>query len=270
MYIVSVFAFFSLSAGMWLFVICSHDFYWFGVFTLFVQLYLLISYFVGVIGKDYDFASHARALENHHLTAKNAPSVDVFLPVCLEPMEILENTWKYVQQLEYPGRLQVHVLDDGNKEEVRLLAARHGFNYIVRDDRPRLKKAGNLRWAFARTTSDYFTIFDADFCPRADFLLEVIPEHMADPKTALVQTPQYFRILKEQTWVEKGAGATQELFYRVVQVNRNRWGASICVGSNAVYRRTAFEEVGGTAEIGFSEDVHSGWVHMNLSFQMCD
>jgi cellulose synthase/poly-beta-1,6-N-acetylglucosamine synthase-like glycosyltransferase len=89
---------------------------------------------------------------------------------------------------------------------------------------------------------------------------------MADPKTALVQTPQYFRVLSEQTWVEKGAGATQELFYRVVQVNRNRWGASICVGSNAVYRRAAFDEVGGTAEIGFSEDVHSGCVCTNSSF----
>jgi len=31
------------------------------------------------------------------------------------------------------------------------------------------------------------------------------------------------------------------------------------VGSNAVYRRAALEAVGGTAEIGFSEDVHTGY-----------
>jgi cellulose synthase/poly-beta-1,6-N-acetylglucosamine synthase-like glycosyltransferase len=258
LYIIGVFAFLSLSAGMWLFVISSHDFYAFGPFTLFVQFYLAISYVVGVVGKDYDFASHTQTWENHPLTKETAPSVDVFLPICMEPMEILENTWKYVRRLEYPGELQIHVLDDGNQENAKLLAARLGFNYIVRDDRPRLRKAGNLRWAFARTDSDFFVIFDADFCPRSDFLLETIPEHMADHKTAIVQTPQYFRVIKEQTWVEKGAGATQELFYRVVQVNRNRWGASICVGSNAVYRRDAFRDVGGTAEIGFSEDVHSG------------
>jgi cellulose synthase/poly-beta-1,6-N-acetylglucosamine synthase-like glycosyltransferase len=258
LYIVGVFAFLSLSVGMWLFTVSSSYFYWFAFFTFFLQFYLFISYIVGCVGKDFDMRYHERALENFPLMEKTAPTIDVYLPVCAEPLEVVENTWKYVAQMVYPGQMQIYVLDDGNKEAVKTLATRFGFHYIVRDDRPRLKKAGNLRWAFARTKGDYFVIFDADFCPRWDFLLEIIPEHLADPKTALVQTPQYFRVVKEQTWVEKGAGATQELFYRVVQVNRNRWGASICVGSNAVYRRAAFEEVGGTAEIGFSEDVHSG------------
>lgn len=150
-------------------------------------------------------------------------------------------------------------MDDGAMDEVRQLAESFGFNYSVREDRPRLKKAGNLRWTFARTEGDFFVIFDADFCPRPDFLLELMPEHLADPKTAIIQTPQFFRITKDQTWVEQGAGGIQELFYRVVQVNRNRWGASICVGSNAVYRRQSLVDVGGTAEIGFSEDVHTGF-----------
>lgn len=88
------------------------------------------------------------------------------------------------------------------------------------------------------------------------------------PKTAIVQTPQYFRITGKQTWVEQGAGAVQELFYRVVQINRNRWGASICVGSNAVYRREALVEVGGTAEIGFSEDVHTGFYAVTRGWQV--
>lgn len=258
LYIVGVFAFLSLSAGMWLFTVSSVYFYWFSIFTFFLQLYLFISYIVGVVGKDFDYTGHMRIVEEHTISKESAPSIDIFLPVCMEPLEVLANTWKYVSQMSYPGELNVWVLDDGNQELVKQLADDYGFNYIVRDDRPRLKKAGNLRWAFARTSGDYFVIFDADFCPRWDFLLEILPEHIADPKTALVQTPQYFRVTKEQTWVEKGAGATQELFYRVVQVNRNKWGASICVGSNAVYRREAFVEVGGTAEIGFSEDVHSG------------
>jgi cellulose synthase/poly-beta-1,6-N-acetylglucosamine synthase-like glycosyltransferase len=258
LYVVGVFAFLSLSAGMWLFSICSYQFYWFSLFTFALQFYLVISYWVGVVGKDFDYDGHKEILLSKAITKENAPSVDIYLPVCLEPLEILRNTWKYVQQLDYPGRLEVHVLDDGNQETVKHLAAKFGFNYIVRDDRPRLRKAGNLRWAFARTTGDYFVIFDADFCPRADFLLELLPGHLADPNTAIVQTPQFFRVTKDQTWVERGAGAVQELFYRVVQVNRNKWGASICVGSNAVYRRTAFEEVGGTADIGFSEDVHTG------------
>ncbi|KAF1809567.1 nucleotide-diphospho-sugar transferase [Eremomyces bilateralis CBS 781.70] len=260
LYILGVLAFLSLSAGMWLFALCSVIFSWFGFFVGLLQIYLLISYFVGVIGKDFDLASHDSLLEEFPVNEKTAPTVDIYLPCCKEPLEILENTYNHISKLEYPkGKLQVHVMDDGNMEEVRLLAERYGFHYSVRDDRPRLKKAGNLRWTFARTSADFFAIFDADFCPRSDFLLELMPEHLADNKTAIVQTPQFFRVREDQTWVEQGAGATQELFYRVVQVNRNKWGASICVGSNAMYRREALEPVGGTAEIGFSEDVHTGF-----------
>ncbi|OCL04604.1 glycosyltransferase family 2 protein [Glonium stellatum] len=269
LYVFGIFAFLSLSAGMWLFVVCSYIFAWFGFFVVLLQFYLIVSYFVGIIGTDYDFESHQEVLRNHVITPENAPTVDIFLPCCMEPMEILENTYKHIQALDYPAdKLQVHVMDDGNLEAVKELAARYGFQYRVRDDRPRLKKAGNLRWNFARTTGDFFAIFDADFCPRPDFLKEIMPEHLADDKTAIVQTPQFFRISNDQTWVEQGAGATQELFYRVVQVNRNKWGASICVGSNAVYRRESLEEVGGTAEIGFSEDVHTGFGAVNRGWKV--
>jgi hypothetical protein len=259
LYIFGVFSFLTLSAGMWLFAVSSPIFSWYGVFVGFLNIYLIISYFVGVIGKDWDYEGHKEIVVQFPIDEVTAPTVDVYLPCCSEPLEILENTYKHIVELDWPReRLKVYVLDDGNQAAVRALAEQYGFEYMVRDDRPRLRKAGNLRWAFSRTEGDYFAIFDADFCPRPDFLRELVVEQMADDKTAIVQSPQYFRVTDDQTWVEQGAGATQELFYRVVQVNRNKWGASICVGSNAVYRRAALEEVGGTAEIGFSEDVHTG------------
>ncbi|KAI8244258.1 hypothetical protein K4K55_005681 [Colletotrichum sp. SAR 10_96] len=241
LYVFGVFSFLSLGAG----AMC---------------IYLLISYAVGIIGKDWDYKGHLELVERFPITKENAPTVDIFLPCCSEPLEILENTYKHIVNIDWPAsKLQVHVMDDSASLTVRALAEQYGFNYSVRDDRPRLRKAGNLRWTFARTNGDFFAIFDADFCPRPDFVKELIVEHLGDDKTALVQSPQYFRVTDDQTWVEQGAGATQELFYRVVQVNRNKWGASICVGSNALYRREALVEVGGTAEIGFSEDVHTGF-----------
>lgn len=259
LYIFGIFSFLSLSAGMWLFSLCATPFYWYGAFVGFLNIYLFISYLVGVVGKDWDYEAHKQRVERHPINAETAPIVDIYLPVCAEEVEILDNTWKHITQLDWPAhKIQVHVMDDGANPAVRQLAERYGFNYTVRDDRPRLKKAGNLRWTFARTSGEFFAIFDADFCPRPDFLKELMVEQLDDDKVAIVQSPQFFRVTDEQTWVEQGAGATQELFYRVVQVNRNRWGASICVGSNALYRRAALEEVGGTAEIGFSEDVHTG------------
>jgi cellulose synthase/poly-beta-1,6-N-acetylglucosamine synthase-like glycosyltransferase len=255
-----VLSFLVLGAGMWLFTLSSEYFYWYGAFAGFMNIYLLVSYAVGLVGRDWDYASHLDKVAGYPIADETAPTVDVFLPCCGEPLEILENTYKHVAHLDWPaGKLAVHVMDDGASDAVRALASLYGFEYSVRHDRPRLRKAGNLRWTFARTKGEFFIIFDADFCPRPDFVRELIVEHLADEKTAVVQSPQWFRVTEQQTWVEQGAGATQELFYRVVQVNRNRWGAAICVGSNAMYRRAALAEVGGTAEIGYSEDVHTGF-----------
>jgi cellulose synthase/poly-beta-1,6-N-acetylglucosamine synthase-like glycosyltransferase len=80
-----------------------------------------------------------------------------------------------------------------------------------------------------------------------------------DPLIAVLQTPQYFRVRPEQTWVEKGAGAVQEFFYRIIQNKRDRFGGAICVGTSAMYRREALEAFGGSVMIEHSEDVHTGF-----------
>jgi cellulose synthase (UDP-forming) len=137
------------------------------------------------------------------------------------------------------------------------MAESFGFHYVRRPDLPAFKKAGNLRYAFARTTSEFFVIFDADFAPRPDFLAETLP-YLDDPRVAIVQTPQFFRASGGQTWIENAAGAVQEVFYRSIQVARNRFDAAICVGTSAIYRRVALEPFGGPTLIPYAEDVHTG------------
>lgn len=259
LYLGGAFSFCSVSTGMWLFVTASRYYVWIAPFIAYIQIYLCISYFVGFCGRDFDMEGHKKIVEDFPVKAdEKCELIDVYLPCCKEPLEVLENTYRYVSRIDYPN-FKVWVLDDGGMESVKRLATAYGFNYITRDNKPHLKKAGNLRYAFTRTDGDFFMIFDADFCPRADILKEMLPRMRHDPKIAIVQTPQFFRCRPEQTWVEQGASATQEYFYRVVQVNRDRFGASICVGSNALYRREALAPVGGTAEIGHSEDVHTGF-----------
>jgi cellulose synthase (UDP-forming) len=132
-----------------------------------------------------------------------------------------------------------------------------GLAYIRRPGHRVHKKAGNLRYAFAQTSSEYIVILDADFAPRSDFLAETLP-YMDDPAVAIVQSPQYFRQSAQQTWIENAAGAIQEVFYRSIQVARDRFGAAICVGTSAVYRRVALEPQGGPTLIPYAEDVHTG------------
>lgn len=231
---------------------------WYGVYAAIIALYLGVSYWIGIFGRPFDF-DESWSLRRKAFNDEYEPTVDVYLPSCGEPLELLENTYRFVRMLEWPeGKLHVHVLDDSGRKSVELLADRYEFNYISRPNKGELKKAGNIRYAFPRTHGDLILILDADFCPRADMIDEMV-HFFSDPKIAIVQTPQYFEVTDGQTWVEKGAAYVQELFYRMVQVNRDTWGASICVGTCAMYRRKALEPHGGTYPIAYSEDLHTGW-----------
>ncbi|NEM92463.1 glycosyltransferase family 2 protein [Galbitalea soli] len=214
-------------------------------------------------------ASHFRLIREWEADTPTSlyPTVDVFLPSAGEDLAVLRNTYTHVSRMEWAGRLQVWVLDDADKSEVRQLATDFGFNYRVRPNRGYMKKAGNLQAGFGQSDGDFIVIFDADFCPRPDFLRHTIP-YMRDPEIAIVQTPQFFDTRGEMTWLERTAGATQELFYRWVQPSRDRAGAAICVGTCAVYRRSALKETGGFAQIEHSEDVHTGMMLMRAGFSV--
>ncbi len=185
------------------------------------------------------------------------PSVDIFLPSAGEPLEVLDNTFAHVQRLFWRGRLTVYVLDDSARPEVEQMARRRGFVYLTRPDRGHLKKAGNLRFGYARSRGDHIAILDADFVPRRDFLHELVP-YFDDPTVGIVQSPQYFDVRVGMNWLQRAAGSTQVLFYRYIQAARDRNDAAICVGTSAIYRRAALEAGGGFAAIDHSEDMYTG------------
>ena len=195
------------------------------------------------------------------------PTVDVFLPSAGEPLDLLANTFRYVAQLDWPAEVTVWVLDDSDRPELQDLAESHGFSYRTRPNRGFLKKAGNLRFGYEQSTSDLIVILDADFVPRPDFLHELVP-YFDDSDVGIVQSPQFFDTHKKMGWLQRSGGATQETFYRFVQPARDRAGAAICVGTCAIYRRAALQRAGGFAQIGHSEDVHTGVNLMREGFRV--
>ncbi len=229
----------------------------FMAFTAIYVVYQAISLPVNFTGPGFDLGAHETFIRAW--LPGSYPTIDIFLPICGEPIEVLKNTWTAVSALvaAYPGVALPYVLDDGGSDEAQSVAGNFGFRYIRRPDRPAYKKAGNLRYAFARTGGEYVLILDADFAPRSDFFAETLP-YLDDAKVAIVQSPQFFRVSREQTWVENAAGAVQEVFYRSIQVARNRFDAAICVGTSAIYRREALEPFGGPTLIPYAEDVHTG------------
>ncbi len=263
LYVLSIFGSIGMLRGFFYFFDINPVFCFF-VFP--VVLFLVINNFLGLFlnffYKKLDIQKHQKIVRTFWKLKNQKPSIDVFLPVCGENIEILRNTWEGITDLYNPKYiLTAHVLDDMANPNVRDLADEFGFQYIVRPNKGFMKKAGNLKYAFERTTGDFILILDADFRPRFDFILDTLP-YMSNPKNAIIQTPQFFdntTELHEQSALQAGAGNIQEYFYRVIQTARNSFGGAICVGSCALYRRSALDEIGGTAQVEHSEDVVTGF-----------
>ncbi len=246
----------------------DHVFWAFAPFLVFGILLFTLPLLTDGMSRGFDVAAHRALVDSWH--PRNYPSVDVFLPVCGEAMTVLRNTWRYVARLKasYPGPVTVWVLDESADQVLKAMARDFGFAYAHRPNRGWYKKSGNLMYGYLISDADYVLLLDADFAPRSDLLAETVPYLEAFPEVGIVQTPQFFRVTDEQTWIERGAGAVQELFYRSIQTARARKGGATCVGTCAVYRRAALDENRGMALSDHSEDLLTGFDLQCRGWQM--
>lgn len=175
--------------------------------------------------------------------------VDVFITVFGEDLHVIRQTVSAA--LAMHGRHETYVLDDGDSDEVRDLAAELGAGYIRRLGSSGAK-AGNVNHALSITHGEYFLILDADFVAKPEMLEETLPG-MADDTVAFVQTPQVYGNL--HTTIARGAAYMQSMFYRYIQPGRNEFNAAFCVGTNVLFRRKAVKEIGGMYTGSKSEDV---------------
>ena len=68
--------------------------------------------------------------------------------------------------------------------------------------------------------------------------------------------------------MERGAAAQQEQFYRIGLRARDRHDGAICVGTNALYRRSALDERGGMALLEHSEDIFTGMKVVDAGYRV--
>ncbi len=186
------------------------------------------------------------------------PHVDVFVPTYDEGADILRRTLTGATRIAYPNKT-VHVLDDGRRPEIEVLAAEMGCTYHTRPDNEGAK-AGNLNHALARTSGELVAIFDADHVPVRSFLDATVGFFLADPNVALVQTPHHFYNPDPFERNLRLAGRVppeQAFFYHTVQKGNDFWNAAFFCGSCAVLRRDALLSVGGIAQETVTEDAHT-------------
>ncbi|HEX9164803.1 MAG TPA: glycosyltransferase family 2 protein [Gemmatimonadales bacterium] len=185
-------------------------------------------------------------------------TVDLFIPTYNEPVALLRDTVVCALSVRYPH--ETWLLDDGNRPEVKALAAELGCRYLARTDRSHAK-AGNLNNALRHSTGEFVITLDADHVPMPD-LIERLLGFFNDPKVAIVQANQDFYNLDSfqhtTDWTQKVGWQQQELFFNVIQPGKDAYDAAIYCGSPAMLRRAALDEVGGFATETVTEDMHTG------------
>jgi cellulose synthase (UDP-forming) len=195
-------------------------------------------------------------------------SVDIFITVCGEPVEIVRQTALAALAMQYPN-FKVYLLNDGyvakkdNWRAINALALELGIGSVTRR-KPGGAKAGNINYGLKKTSSPYFVVFDADHVPHPDFLRQVMG-YFVNPNMGFVQTPQFYKNQRLND-ITRTAWDQQTLFFGPIMTGKNRMNAAFMCGTNMAVSRKAVLEVGGMCEFNIAEDfltslfVHAkGW-----------
>ncbi len=189
------------------------------------------------------------------------PTVDLLIPTYNEPLSVVKPSLYAALGIDWPkDKLNIYVLDDGNRADFREFAAEIGVNYLARPTHEHAK-AGNINHALRTACrSEFVSIFDCDHVPTRSFLQMALGWFIKDPKLAMLQTPHHFF---SPDPFERNLGRFRRtpnegtLFYGLVQDGNDVWDAAFFCGSCAVIRRTALDEIGGIAVDTVTEDAHT-------------
>ncbi|KAL4750039.1 nucleotide-diphospho-sugar transferase [Aspergillus terricola var. indicus] len=223
---------------------------------------------LSTIAAGYKAQSPRARLRLRETSADNLPSVDVFIPTCGEPLDVVLDTIHAACTLDYPpSRFRVLVLDDAGSatlkktiEELRLTSYPNlSYNSRLSSAKGRVfAKSANLNYALFTLQQDpafqpqpeYCAVLDADCIPTPDFLRATLPHLLLNPAAALVTTRQYYYNLPPGDPLAQ----SRLYFYACENANLDVRNRAIDAGSGAVFRRKAILDVGGYPTFSFSED----------------
>ena len=177
--------------------------------------------------------------------SRRAPLVVVQLPVYNEPAVIHRLLDACVQLKHPPESLVIQVLDDSTDATTELirewLASSavgppvHHIRRLTRDG----FKAGALQHGLELLLdTDFALILDADFVPAPDVLLQTVPQLLADPTAAGVQTV-WGHLNRHDSWLTRAQATMLDNHLVIEQGGRSALGGF-----------TAFNGSGGLLRVG--------------------
>jgi cellulose synthase/poly-beta-1,6-N-acetylglucosamine synthase-like glycosyltransferase len=183
-----------------------------------------------------------------------------------EPIEMVRRTLIAAQAIQYRGRLDVWLLDEGDDPAVRAMCAELGVRHFSRKGVERFNqkrgpfrartKHGNYNAWLATHGSDYQVMMsvDPDHIPLPNYA-ERIVGYFRDADVAYVVGPQAYGNC--DNLVTKAAESQQFPFHSVIQRAANRYGVAMLVGTNNAIRIDAILGVGGLSD-SITEDMATG------------
>ena len=193
--------------------------------------------------------------------SKEIPKVTIQLPVYNE-MYVMERLLDNIVTLEYPReKLEIQVLDDSTDESIvttekhikRLQKTGINIQHIQRSNRQGFK-AGALKEGLEIATGEFIAIFDADFLPQKDWLLQTIP-YFKNAAIGVVQT-RWGHINRNYSTLTKIQAFALDAHFTLEQVGRNSKGHFINFnGTAGVWRKECILDAGNWEGDTLTEDL---------------
>jgi cellulose synthase/poly-beta-1,6-N-acetylglucosamine synthase-like glycosyltransferase len=194
------------------------------------------------------------------VTAEHFPPLTVQLPMYNEP-NVAARLIDAAAALDYPGALDIQVLDDSTDETSSIAAeavARAAANgvaiaHIRRSARDGFK-AGALAHGMRLSDSELFAVFDADFVPPRDVLRQMVP-YFAGTRVGMVQA-RWTHLNRDESLLTRVQALFLDAHFAVESAARNFGGRFFNFnGTAGVWRRAAIEDAGGWSSSTLTEDL---------------
>lgn len=189
------------------------------------------------------------------------PRITVQLPMFNERF-VAQRIIEAACRLAYPrDRLQIQVLDDSTDDTRRIAQAAvdrlraegHPVEYLRRASREGYK-AGALAEGTRTATGEFIAIFDADFLPPPNILLDTI-HYFTDPRVGMVQC-RWDHLNRDSSLLTEAQAVLLDGHFMIEHTARNRTGRFMSFnGTAGVWRRSAIDDAGGWQHDTLTEDL---------------
>lgn len=203
-----------------------------------------------------------RILGRRSLEGDHWPHVLTQIPMYNEAT-VAARVMRAAAAMDYPGHHTIQVLDDST-DETRgivdrcasdLVAAGCEVQVVRRPSREGYK-AGALAYGLQLCEAPFVAVFDADFVPSRDFLLETIPCFTGAPEVGFVQGRWTF-LNDSDSMLTRAQAVALDSHFAVEQAARSAHPSTMMSfnGTAGVWRRAAIDDAGGWSAETLTEDL---------------